>query len=184
MAGMRGVFVVPDGLVYQSDFISVAEERQLMGFIRGLEFHRVVMHGQAAKRVVRHFGLGYNFETRRTTEGEPMPGELSWLVQRAEQLAGLEQGQVVEALVTRYPVGATIGWHSDAEPFGLVIGVSLQAPCIMKFQRRQGSERCVYERILNPRSVYIMRGEARSCWQHHIPATKQERYSITFRTLR
>jgi DNA oxidative demethylase len=29
-----------------------------------------------------------------------------------------------------------------------------------------------------------MKGEARSAWQHSIPAVDQLRYSITFRTLR
>ncbi|MBW3538037.1 alpha-ketoglutarate-dependent dioxygenase AlkB [Candidatus Parcubacteria bacterium] len=181
---MRGVLAMPQGLVYKSDFISADQERQLLEFIKKLQFHRVVMHGQAAKRVVRHFGVGYNFETRLTTTGEPMPGELSWLAERAEELAELKRGQIVEALVTRYPVGATIGWHSDAEPFGVVVGISLQAPCIMRFQRREAGERYVYERILNPRSAYVLRDEVRQLWQHHIPATKQERYSITFRTLR
>jgi alkylated DNA repair dioxygenase AlkB len=37
---------------------------------------------------------------------------------------------------------------------------------------------------LEPRSIYVMRGAARSEWQHSIPAVEQLRYSITFRTLR
>jgi alkylated DNA repair dioxygenase AlkB len=54
----------------------------------------------------------------------------------------------------------------------------------MRFQNTTGSDRLVYERILNPRSAYIMAGEVREIWEHHIPPTKLERYSITFRTLR
>jgi alkylated DNA repair dioxygenase AlkB len=30
----------------------------------------------------------------------------------------------------------------------------------------------------------VLAGEARWKWQHSIPPTKEERYSITFRTLR
>jgi len=37
---------------------------------------------------------------------------------------------------------------------------------------------------LAPRSAYVMQGEIRWQWQHHIPPTRQLRYSITFRTLR
>jgi alkylated DNA repair dioxygenase AlkB len=37
---------------------------------------------------------------------------------------------------------------------------------------------------LEPRSIYVMRGEARSGWQHSIPSVDEMRYSITFRTLR
>jgi len=36
---------------------------------------------------------------------------------------------------------------------------------------------------LAPRSAYQMQGVARWRWQHCIPATRELRYSITFRTL-
>ena len=36
---------------------------------------------------------------------------------------------------------------------------------------------------LAPRSAYQMQGPARWRWQHCIPATRELRYSITFRTL-
>jgi alkylated DNA repair dioxygenase AlkB len=38
--------------------------------------------------------------------------------------------------------------------------------------------------ILDPRSIYVMRGPARWQFQHSIPAVEKTRYSITFRTLR
>lgn len=37
---------------------------------------------------------------------------------------------------------------------------------------------------LVPRSAYVMQGDIRWRWQHHIPPAKELRYSITFRTLR
>jgi alkylated DNA repair dioxygenase AlkB len=37
---------------------------------------------------------------------------------------------------------------------------------------------------LAPRSAYVMQDEIRWKWQHHIPATKELRYSVTFRTLK
>ena len=36
----------------------------------------------------------------------------------------------------------------------------------------------------SPRSVYALTGAARWSWQHSIPATKDLRYSVTFRTLK
>jgi alkylated DNA repair dioxygenase AlkB len=36
---------------------------------------------------------------------------------------------------------------------------------------------------LEPRSIYVMRGVARSEFQHSIPAVEKLRFSITFRTL-
>ena len=44
--------------------------------------------------------------------------------------------------------------------------------------------RIAVEVQLEPRSGYVLAGKARTSWQHSIPPTNEERYSITFRTLR
>jgi alkylated DNA repair dioxygenase AlkB len=89
-----------------------------------------------------------------------------------------------EVLVTRYEAGAGIGWHRDAPMFGpIVAGVSLLAACRMRFQRKTKIGRETAEWVLEPRSAYVLSGEARRCWQHSIPPTKALRYSITFRTV-
>jgi alkylated DNA repair dioxygenase AlkB len=38
--------------------------------------------------------------------------------------------------------------------------------------------------IVEPRSAYLLRGAARTEWEHSIPAVDTLRYSITFRSLR
>jgi alkylated DNA repair dioxygenase AlkB len=97
------------------------------------------------------------------------------------------------ALINEYPPGAPIGWHRDAPQYGIVAGVSLLAACRMKFRpyRRPGQapsngspRRTTHEITLEPRSAYLMTGEARAAFEHHIPAVAALRYSITFRTLR
>ena len=65
-----------------------------------------------------------------------------------------------------------------------VAGVSLGAPSRMRFQRNVRGAREVAAVELAPRSAYVLGGAARWSWQHSIPATKDLRYSITFRTLR
>ena len=65
-----------------------------------------------------------------------------------------------------------------------VAGVSLLAPCRMRFQRGKGTNRQTYALPLEPRSAYVLGGPARSTWQHSIPPVKSLRYSVTFRTLR
>jgi alkylated DNA repair dioxygenase AlkB len=65
-----------------------------------------------------------------------------------------------------------------------IAGVSLGAPCRMRFQRGKGDAREVAHIDLEPRSAYVIGGPARWSWQHSIPAAKGLRYSITFRTLK
>ena len=100
-------------------------------------------------------------------------------------MAGLDPVSFEQALVTRYPTGATIGWHRDARAFGTVVGgVALGSDCVMRLQRRAvGGERRVFEQPLDRRSAYVLSGAARWVWQHSLPAVAEGRYSITFRTL-
>jgi DNA oxidative demethylase len=174
----------PEGLVYRPGLVSVEEEKTLLDELGSLRFDPIVMHGQAAKRTASHFGLDYDYEARTPKPGEPVPAWILPVRERAAELAGYEPEELVEILVQRYPPGSTIGWHRDAPAFGTVVGVSLGGSSRLRFQRGKGEERRVWELTLEPRSGYVLAGEARQSWQHSIPPAKELRYSITFRTLR
>ena len=174
----------PSGLVYRPDFLTEAEEAQVLEVLEAMEFQPVTMHGRSARRTVRHFGLDYGYESWELVPTDPLPGELRWLQDRAASLAGLDPAEIAQVLVSRYPPGSTIGWHRDAPLFGpRVVGVSLAAACRMRFQRGKGEARRVAEVALEPRSAYVLSGAARFAWQHSIPPTKVLRYSVTFQTL-
>jgi DNA oxidative demethylase len=174
----------PEGLVLRPELLTLDEEAELLDRLADLRFDPIVMHGQAARRTARHYGLGYDYESRAPQPGEPIPDWVLPVRRRAADLAGENPEELVEVLVQRYPVGATIGWHRDAPAFGTVIGVSLGGTSRMRFQRGTDERRRVWEVLLEPRSGYVLSGEARRSWQHSIPPTKELRYSITFRTLR
>ena len=175
----------PAGLVYEPEFLSVEAERALLDVLAGLDFQRIEMHGQVARRSALHYGVDYDYANPgRSGAGEPFP---DWLLphrDRAAELAGVEADELVEGLVQRYPPRATIGWHRDAPMFGKVVGLSLGAAARMRFRDPRGDRRDVFEVVLEPRSAYVLAGAARWQTQHSIPAVKKERYSITFRTLR
>ena len=174
----------PEGLVYRPNLLSVGEETELLAVLGHLRFDPIVLHGQAAKRTARHYGLDYDYEARTPLPGEPVPEWLEPVRARAAELGGFAPAELVEILVQRYPVASTIGWHRDAPAFGTVIGVSLAGSARLRFQRGKGDARRVWEVLLEPRSGYVLAGEARRSWQHSIPPTRELRYSITFRTLR
>lgn len=174
----------PEGLVYVPDFVTAEEEARLVTAVEHLEYSEVRMKGQVAKRTVRHYGVRYDYEAWTVVRTDPLPEEFEWLRARAADVAGLEASDFAEALVTRYPPGAGIGYHRDAARFGpTVVGVSLLSPCPMRFQRKVGEVRHVYVLDLEPRSAYVLAGKSRSIWQHGIISTKGLRYSFTFRTL-
>ncbi len=174
-----------EGLVYVEDFISADEERRVLGFLSSLEFRPVVMRGQTARRIVRHFGLDYDYARRELVPSDPLPESLTGIRDACAALMERAPEDLVQTLVSRYPAGAGIGWHRDAPMFGSrIAGVSLGAPCRMRFQRTVGGAREVAALELEPRSAYLLSGKARWSWQHSIPAAPALRHSITFRTLK
>jgi alkylated DNA repair protein (DNA oxidative demethylase) len=175
----------PEGLVYEPDFLTQEEERTLLDEIAALDFDEIRMHGQVARRTANHYGIAYDYDNSAASKpGEPLPDWLEPVRDRVAALAGVRSDELAEALVQHYPPGAPIGWHRDAPRFGLVAGVSLASPARMRFQRGKGDAREVAEVTLEPGSAYVLAGKARWSWQHSIPPVKQDRYSITFRTLR
>ena len=129
------------------------------------------------------FGWRYDFNVRELQQAADIPTFLRPIRQQVAKFAGLSPQSLQHVLVTEYAPGAAIGWHKDRPEFEDVIGISLGAPCVFRFRRKQGTrwERASIE--LQPRSAYLMRGAARWDWQHSIPPVDKLRYSITFRSL-
>ena len=146
MARAPAIVERPEGLVYDAELISEDEEREILALLDEMEFHAVTMRGQTARRTVRHFGFDYGYESWELTPAEPLPSSLEWLRDRCAELAELPPDELAQTLVSRYPPGATIGWHRDAPMFGAkVVGVSLGSACRLRFQRRVGETRRVFE---------------------------------------
>jgi DNA oxidative demethylase len=173
----------PDGFVLAPDFLTEADEAELLPLISALPFVSVRMRGVVAKRRVAQFGLHYSFESFRLTPAPPLPSSFDSIRRRAAELAGVLAEDFAEALVTEYQPGAGIGWHRDAPAFDIVAGISIGASCRMRFQRGLGADRVTAATILPRRSLYLLTGSARFQWQHTIPPVRKLRYSITFRTL-
>jgi alkylated DNA repair dioxygenase AlkB len=179
------VRVVPEGLVYRDDVLTPTEEEDLLAAVQDIDYQSFVMRGQAARRTVRSYGWSYSFDTSQLSATDPLPVPLVELRERVAALTDVAPEAFEQALVTRYPPGATIGWHRDAPPFGpTIIGVSLGSPSRMRFQRKLGGVRYLHDQPLEARSAYVLSGTARSAWEHSIPATKDLRFSVTFRTIR
>jgi DNA oxidative demethylase len=175
--------VLPEGLVFRREFLSIVEHDALLEHVARTAFVAVKMRGVVARRRVAHFGWGYGFDSR--THPVALPDFLLPLRVRVAREAGRNAEEFAEALVTEYQPGAAIGWHRDAAPFGVVAGISLGSACRLRFRRAEPGRRWLRAEVeAAPRSLYLLDGPARAGWQHSIPPVEHLRYSITFRTLR
>jgi alkylated DNA repair dioxygenase AlkB len=179
---------LPSGFEYRAEFLEPAEEDALAAAIATVEFATFEMHGVVARRRVAFFGRTYD---SGSAPAPPIPEFLKPLRARLGMWAGIDAGHFGMALINEYAPGAPIGWHRDAPQYEIVAGVSLLSACLMRFRPylrpgapSPGRRSATHGVTLERRSAYLMTGDARSRYEHHIPAVSSLRYSITFRTLR
>lgn len=178
--------LLPDGFMYVPDFISEAEEAELLRVIAGIELSAFIFQGFEAKRKSASFGVDYHFDSRKLTPGAPIPIAFQPLIDKVTNYLSLDQ-PIGELLVLEYPEGAVINWHRDAPPFDVIIGISLLSDCTFKLrphEKAKQSRRSIINAPVARRSLYVMQGPARSEWQHSTAPAPSLRYSITLRTLR
>jgi alkylated DNA repair dioxygenase AlkB len=176
--------LLPDGLEYRAELVSPEEEAELLKRLCELDFREYEFHGHFGKRRVVSFGLHYGTNESTARNTEDIPGFLLPLRQKAADFARLAPTELQQALVTEYAPGAAIGWHRDRPAYRDVIGVSFSSSCRFRFRRKRSSSWERASLILEPRSVYLLRGPARTEWQHSIPPAERLRYSVTFRSMR
>ena len=179
----RSTSGVPGGLRYQPALISSGDEAALVAHVRELPFREFEFHGYLGKRRVVSFGWKYDFGSQRLQKAEKIPDYLVSLRALAALFANLEPEAFEQVLVTEYADGAGIGWHRDKAVFGQVVGISLLAPCTLRFRRKVRGEWERANLLTEPRSAYHLSGPARSEWEHSISRVDTLRYSITFRSM-
>ena len=177
-------FTGPAGLRYETDFITSAEEADLIGRIRALPLQPFQFGAYEGKRRVLSFGWRYDYSERRLKQADDIPPWLAPFMARIEAYAGTPSGPIRQVLCTEYEAGVGIGWHRDKPHFDDVFGLSLASACRFRFRRQAGKSWQRFTLKAEPRSLYAMTGEARSQWEHSIPPVEAARYSITFRTMR
>jgi alkylated DNA repair dioxygenase AlkB len=182
---------LPDGLLYRSDYLTVADEAALVASIGDAPWRADL------KRRVQHYGYRYDYKARQAHRADylgPMP---EWLDPVLAKLCedGLFVQRPDQVIVNEYLPGQGISAHVDCEPcFGdRIASISLLGGCMMAFTELGTTKTA--EVYLEPCSILLMHGPARSKWTHAIPARKSDtlsggavlrtrRISLTCRTMR
>lgn len=176
---------MPEGLLYEAEFITPEAEEALLAGIRKLALEEAKYKSFRARRRTVSFGFNYDFDTYKLGPAPEVPSFLLPLRGKAALLIHVDESMIAHALVTEYRPGTELGWHRDVPEFEAIVGISLAGACRMRFRRyppEKGGK--VFNLDLEPRSVYVLRDEIRWRWQHSVAPTKELRYSVTFRTRR
>jgi alkylated DNA repair dioxygenase AlkB len=178
---------LPPGFSYYDEFITELEEAQLLKDIKAIELKTFHFQGYEAKRKTASFGYDWSFEKRQLSKGKDIPAVFTWLIKRVASKCAIEMDAFSELLVTEYPVGAVINWHRDAPPFDIIAGISLLSDCTFRFrpyEKEKQGRKSILSLPVKHRSLYIIKDEARSEWEHSTAAVQATRYSVTLRTVK
>ena len=177
----------PEGFEYVPQFLTALEEKSLLEEIAKLSLSSFVFQGFEARRKVASFGYDYSFDKRSLSKGKDIPTIFNPLIAKVASYLSLTPDLFEELLITEYPVGSVINWHRDAPPFDIIVGISLHADSVFRlrpYEKKRQGRGSIISIPLKRRSLYIIRGSARTDWQHSIAPVKEFRYSITLRTLK
>ena len=195
-SGLRRMRIEPEGFLYIPNFLSLNDQASLLHELQALNYEHDVFRGRKLKRGYAQFGYSYETTSRRLTVAPPIPPFLQAAIRRATFFVPELRESIIQkpttsyyptdilftqCIVTHYPPGAGIGWHTDAPLFGgSVIGVSLAGEARLQFRPNSYKE-VTYEVKVSPGSLYLLQGVVRWNYQHQLVPVKAERYSITFR---
>ncbi|UAJ73298.1 alpha-ketoglutarate-dependent dioxygenase AlkB [Synechocystis sp. PCC 7339] len=178
------------GFQYIKNFINPEEEKSLVHVIDKNEWL------QDLKRRVQHYGYKYNYKSRRINHsmylGE-LPDWMDFVVERLIFNKIIEHAPN-QAIVNEYLPGQGITPHIDCQSCfeNTIVSLSLNSSCMMNFQSISSGEN--QSVLLTPRSLIVLKDDARYKWKHGIPSRKSDlwnaqkrprdrRISITFRNV-
>ncbi|HAS0921517.1 alpha-ketoglutarate-dependent dioxygenase AlkB [Enterobacter cloacae] len=175
------------GLIYQADFLTPEEEKDLLEIIATLPLMPARYKEYESKVRILSFGGLYDFNTHTVKPSPALDARLVPLRNRVADWLRIEHGAISHLLVTEYLPGTQLGWHRDVPVYETIVGISLGNPATIRFRPWPPdvltSRRTVSLEVM-PRSIYKLDGEARWGWQHAVPPVKYPRWSVTLRVNR
>lgn len=150
------------------------------------------------KRRVQHYGFMYDYKARKVTHDMCIGHLPDWLKTLSQKLHkdGYMPADPDQVIVNEYEPGQGITSHIDCEPCfaDTIVSLSLGSGCVMDFTYKHDKTKKIPV-WLAPKSIIVLKGEARYKWLHSIPARKvdvwkgqnyprQRRVSLTFREMK
>lgn len=175
-----------EGLVYSRNFISVAEQFELVQQVDELPWQNDL------KRRVQHYGYKYDYKSRKIVPSMYVGSLPEFAINTSNKLVrdGLVNQVPDQLIINEYHPGQGISPHVDCEPCfsNTVVTISLGSEYLMDFiEVATGKTKSI---SLELGSALVLSKSARYDWKHGIKARKTDnglrrgrRISLTFRTV-
>jgi alkylated DNA repair dioxygenase AlkB len=179
------------GFRYIEDYISESEHDWLLDQIDEHEHQWL----KDLKRRVQHYGFKYDYKARKVNLDMRIGHLPEWLQALGRRLYedGHMPAEPDQVIINEYEPGQGISSHIDCEPCfdDVIVSLSLGSGCVMDFTSKLDKAKKIPV-WLAPRSIIVLKDEARNEWLHGIAPRKsdqwagqkyerQRRVSLTFR---
>ena len=177
------------GFKYIEDYISESQHEWLLGLIDTNQWLKDL------RRRVQHYGFKYDYKARKVNRDMRIGQLPKWLQKLGQKLYadGHMPAEPDQVIINEYEPGQGISSHIDCEPCfaNMIVSLSLGSGCIMDFTNKRNKTKKI-PIWLAPKSIIVLRDEARYEWLHGIAPRKsdtwacqtyerQRRVSLTFR---
>lgn len=179
-----------EGLTYIPEFITAEQENKLINVIDQQPWLTDL------KRRVQHYGWKYDYTARRVDYSMRLGDLPDWLVGYCDKLVNEGHFPKIpdQVIINEYQPGQGIASHIDCVPCfeETIASISLGSPCVMDFTHSKTNQKIPV--LLEPRSLFVLSGDARYAWKHGITSRKNDkingqsfsrgmRLSMTFRNV-
>ncbi|KAJ8036396.1 Alkylated DNA repair protein alkB-like 8 [Holothuria leucospilota] len=164
---------LPDGLFLIEDFVDDDTERKLLDLV---EWDSPAHQGSMKHRKVKHYGYEFNYDTNNINKDcpleEPLPDLLVEMIDKIMQTGHVTK-KLNQVTVNQYLPGQGIPPHVDTHSAfeDSIVSLSLGSGISMDFAHPNGTN---VSKVLPPRSLLVMTGEARYLWSHGIIPRKTD----------
>src|SRR4051812_41541618 len=108
---------LPEGFVYEPEFLGTAEESSLLEIIRDLPLAEATYKQYTAKRRTVSYGGKYDYDRNVLNPAPGIPEFLFPLREKVAGWVGIPAENFVHGLVSEYRPGTALGWHRDVPDF-------------------------------------------------------------------
>ena len=162
--------IIIPGLKYIPDYISVAQEQELINIIESQPWSNEL------RRRVQHYGYKYDYKSRSVNDMSFLGLIPEWLSSLGNRLYEERVFNVMpdQVIINEYLPGQGIAPHIDCIPCfsDTICSLSLGSKCVMDLVKDNS-----IPILLEPRSLLVLKDDVRYLWQHCIAARKNDKYN-------
>lgn len=194
----------PNGFYYFPNFLTSEEENQIMEYLNNNSEWFSVIPNTKSRKVI-HYGYEYPYQMAALSKSnsnanlkkiQDIPEIFAKIIKKVYDIPNLitllDKYDFDQLIINKYDPGQGISPHIDSTKFfdKIIVCITIGSGINIEFQKLNSNNK--FEAYVEPKSLYVMSGDARYKWTHSISkknsdvhnnfiVPRKTRISLTFR---